>query len=541
MKKTLRNLLAGAAVLFSAGLAQQAQASHFQGGDMTYVCVAPNMYSVNLKLYRDCTGASAPASATLNIKSPGCNSGRNITMTKVGANRIGSPYCAQIPVTCTATGRTNFEEVTFTSTVAFTAAEQTCNNWVLSWSECCRPSSANLVGQDSPWQEAMINLAAGINNNSPQFSPLNIPIPFVNYNKPIQISLNAMESDGDSLVYSLSDPWNASGTEVPKKSYTANMIYNSDSTKYALAPGGNYSKTYPIFSYYADWTQPMPITPVKKFMFDTKTGSMGFIPNLYHPGSLSSTGVDKYVLVVQIDEWRKINGVPTKIGYIRRDMMINVIDCGPNQNPNISAPVVNGQQISETDVINLRPGSPMNMQLATLDADTFNILSVESDVAQVLPGATFVQSSGNQPTVSVYWTPSASHVSNRIYYFHVTVKDDACPVKGYQTYTFGVRVSATGGVTGVKDQVNKPAFVAYPNPFTETVSFKLNIAKGAEQQLVIYNALGQQVDKIALNGLGAGEQTIVWKNASKMANGQYVAKLLSNKTEIQTIKFSKLQ
>ena len=28
---------------------------------------------------------------------------------------------------------------------------------------------------------------------------------------------------------------------------------------------------------------------------------------------------------------------------------------------------------------------------------------------------------------------------------------------------------------------------------------------------------------------------------SKMANGQYVAKLLSNKTEIQTIKFSKLQ
>ena len=129
---------------------QRATASHFQGGDLTYACVAPGVYTVNLKLYRDCTGAGAPASATLKISSPGCNTGRNVTLTKVGGNRIGDPYCASIPKQCTTTGRTNYEEVTFTTTLIFTAAEQTCNNWLMSWSECCRPSTANLVGQDNP-------------------------------------------------------------------------------------------------------------------------------------------------------------------------------------------------------------------------------------------------------------------------------------------------------------------------------------------------------------------------------------------------------
>ena len=127
---------------------QRASASHFQGGDLTYACVAPGVYTVNLKLYRDCSGATAPNTASLDIKSPGCNNGRSVTLNKVGGNRIGDPYCASIPKQCsTSSPRTNYEEVTFTATLIFTAPEQTCNTWFLSWSECCRPSTANLVGQ----------------------------------------------------------------------------------------------------------------------------------------------------------------------------------------------------------------------------------------------------------------------------------------------------------------------------------------------------------------------------------------------------------
>src|SRR4051812_19713107 len=96
MKKKIRNLMAGAASLLSAGLAQNVQASHYQGSEMTYVCTAPGMYQVKLKIYRDCSGATSPATATLNLKSQGCNNGRNVTMTKVGASVVGNPYCPQI-------------------------------------------------------------------------------------------------------------------------------------------------------------------------------------------------------------------------------------------------------------------------------------------------------------------------------------------------------------------------------------------------------------------------------------------------------------
>src|SRR5687768_11056063 len=261
---------------------QRATASHFQGGDLTYACVAPGVYTVNLKLYCDCTGAIAPSSATLKISSPGCNAGRNVTLTKVGGNRIGDPYCANIPKQCTTTGRTNYEEVTFTTTLIFTAAEQTCNNWLMSWSECCRPSTANLVGQDSPWQEAMVNLAAGINNNSPEFSPLNIPIPFVCWNYPINYSLNAAEADGDSLVYSLEAPWNASNTPIPYKPYpgstTSGLIknpspkppYGNDpwNAQYAQLAGGPPPTTYtPLF--------PMPSLQV----------NWGGAPTISYPGA----------------------------------------------------------------------------------------------------------------------------------------------------------------------------------------------------------------------------------------------------------------
>ncbi len=542
MKKNLRSLFAGAFALLAAGFAQNAEASHYQGSELIYTCVAPGMYVVDLKLYRDCSGITAPTTASLNLKSTNCNNGRSVVMTKVGPTRIGNPYCSQISPGCSATGLTNYEEVTFTTTVTFTAAEQACPEWLLSWTECCRPETVNLLNASgaSLYTEAMVRLGGNINNNSPIFGSL--VVPYVNHSQPILLSSFAIDPDGDSLVYSLKDPLNAPNATIPFSSYATFLAYNSDSTKYTIIPGGNFSKTYPIISYAIDWSLPMPITPIQKFMFDTRTGSIGFIPNKYIPNSVSALGLNKYVMVVQVDEYRKTGGAVVKVGTVRRDMYVTVIDCGPNQNPNITAPVANGQPIPEGGIINLRPGTPMNFQFAASDGNANDVLTITSDIAQILPGATLTLSVGNQPTGTINYTPTPADVRNQVYYFHVNVMDNACPVKGVQTHTFGVKVSATGGVTGINDKgLALQKFIAYPNPFTETVSFKLQVNAGADQHLVIYNTLGQQVDRITLKGFAAGEQTVTWKNASKMANGQYIAKLISNQKEVQTIQFSKMQ
>ncbi|KAA9340567.1 T9SS type A sorting domain-containing protein [Adhaeribacter soli] len=540
MKKKIRNLFAGAAALFLAGFSHNVAATHFQASELTYTCVAPGLYSVNLKLYRDCSGSTAPSTAVLNLRPQGCGTTRTVQMTKSsGSNTIGNFYCPQLGAPqCTSAGQPNFEFVSFSATVTFTAAERNCPDWNLSWSECCRPSSANLVGQDDPYSEAYLNLAAGINNNSPIFG--GALIPFVNKDMPIIMSSYANDPDGDSLVYSLKEPMNSASTFVPYQSYQQVTILNPNTSQYATAPAGSFSAAFPLHSYAVNWSQPSP-SAVKNFLFDTQTGSMSFTPTNYVPNTPSAQGANKYVMVVQVDEYRKINGVPVKVGYVRRDMFVTLMDCGPNQNPKVTAPTANGVTLTPGTIINLRPGTPMNFQFTTADGNPNDVLTFSSDIASVLLGATFTPSTTGQPGGTIAWTPTVNHVRDQVYYFHITVEDDACPVKGHQTQTFGVRVSNTGAVTGTKEELSKSlTFVAYPNPYTETVSFKVQANATVNQEIVIYNSLGQQVDRIMLKNIASGQKQVVWEKGSRMAKGQYVARLLSGNQVVQSIQFTKL-
>ncbi len=530
-----------AALLFGFSSSQKATASHFQGSEISYICLAPGLYTVNLRIYRDCTGSGVFA-PQLNIKSVGCNAGRNIPFAMTaGGTRQGDPYCAAIPKACSAPGRPNFEEVNYYCTVTFSAAEQSCPEWLFSWSECCRPEYANLqqAAGSYLYTEAMVRLDASINNNSPQFGRMQVPV--INFNQPIQVSSYALETDGDSLVYRLENPLDAYNTPVTHNSYPAIVVYNSDSTKNITLPAGNYSNTLPLLSYAIDWSQPMPVPAIPHFAFNSRNGSLQFTPLKYVPNSPILAGENRYAIVVQVDEYRKINGASVKIGSVRRDMFFHIFDNGTNQNPKVTATVANGQPIAETDLINLGPGTPLSFQFASSDANSADVLTLESNVSTVLPGATFTSGSGNQPAGTISWTPSASHVRDQPYYFHVTVTDNACPLKGVQVHTFGVKVSATGGVTGVKDHhESSPVFSAYPNPFTDEIYFKFSLKTKAES-IVIFNLLGRQVDQISLSNAGLGNQTIPWKNAGKFAAGIYVAKIKSADNSVETLKFTKLQ
>src|SRR5688572_3516446 len=191
------------------GLSSNVYATHFQGGDLTYACVGPNIYVVTAKVYRDCTGAAAYTYNDLKVWSPGCTTGRVIPMTMQGGLVTGSPYCATVGNPCSTTGRPNYQEVTFTAVVTLNAAEQACNNIIFSTRNSARNTNENIVGQDYIYTEAYVKLrpATGnptdLNNTSPQFSANNIPIPIVCFGQQTRFSLNANEPDGDSLSYEL--------------------------------------------------------------------------------------------------------------------------------------------------------------------------------------------------------------------------------------------------------------------------------------------------------------------------------------------------
>src|SRR6476620_10933119 len=145
MKKLYHRFKAIFAAALLIFISFQVRASHTMWSELTYSCASPGIYVVQLKVYRECAGAGAAASAVLNIKAPGCNNGRNVTLPKLSSTRSGNMYCSSLPNVCSGTSRFNFEEITYSGTVTFSATEQNCPDWVLSWEDCCRPNTTNIL------------------------------------------------------------------------------------------------------------------------------------------------------------------------------------------------------------------------------------------------------------------------------------------------------------------------------------------------------------------------------------------------------------
>ena len=508
MKKLLRKILALTLLAGSALIGRQAAASHYQGTELTYSCVAPGMYQVQFKVYRDCAGSTIPNTIPITLIPQGCGSQRVVTLTKVpGTNAIGNFYCPQQGAPqCAGTVNPNQETETFSAMVTFTAAEQACPNWILNWSECCRPNSATLLGNEEAYAEAYLNLSAGINNNSPQFGT-GIPL-FVGVNNLVELSAYATDADGDSLVYSLQPALRAPNTTTTyKPNFTAQNFI-------------------PAF---------MPPA------LNTKNGSLSFIPTTYVANAVQ--GENHYIAVVQVEDYRKINGTMVKVGAVRRDFGVTVIDMGQNMNPTITGITANGVSVSSATMMELRPGTPLNFQFSSTDQNATDQLTLTSDVANIMPGATFSTTTATKPTGTITWTPTATEVREQPYFFHITVKDNACPVMGFQTHTFGVKVSATGSVTGTGKALSAHVGVSvFPNPFSKEVNFRINQTPGMRyKQIVICNSLGQEVDRIFLSNMAAGEQVVSWPNGAEKAPGQYIARIITENGTIENLRFAKIK
>ncbi|KAA9340568.1 T9SS type A sorting domain-containing protein [Adhaeribacter soli] len=557
MKKTAPMLLLLFLAIFGFGPIQ-ALASHFLGATITYQHLGPNSYLVSYTGFRDCNGATMANTVNLNLQTTGCTSGRSVTLTKSANSRFGDPYCPAVGNGCTGPGRRNHEEVEYTGVVTFSAAEQACTDWLLSVTQPSRAPTMNLISNsnDDVYTEAYLNLAVG--NNGAVFNQVAPARPLVCVGEEIMLNFAVSDADCDSVSYELAQPLKASGTPVPYAPIGGNpggtIVVNpnplppyntSTNPQFAILQGlGNaYSVAYPIPSFSAPWNVPDPatgippkiVTAAPYFKLDPVTGVLNFKPAAYNPIVAANIS---YAVSVQVIEWRKISGVVTKVGHVRREMLFQVEDCAGNKLPTFTSLMVNGKALSSGEVITIRPGAQLNLQFATADQAT-DVLTVESDVSSVLSGATFSTSSATHPIGAISWT--AAGPTCQIKWFYLTVKDDFCPISGKQTYLIGVRVGNIGTALGNQEELSAAGkFLAYPNPFTSELQFRLDLKAKAEN-IIIYNLLGQQVDQIPLKHAGIGEQNINWENAGKHAAGTYLARLVSGGKTIQAIKFMKVK
>lgn len=553
-------------------LTRPAAASHIVGAEITYQQVALNVYQLTYKQFRDCAGAPTGNVVALNIKAPGCNSGRDLLLNQVSRKLI-KPYGPGVAVICgTPSSQSYVEVITYTGMLTFTPSEAACTDWVISWGECCRPNTGNLIGQADLYTETHLKLLPGLVNSSPAFDTLHPPVMFVNVGVPYTLSNMAIDPEGDSLVYKLVAPWSQSNQPVnfkpdPQAGTTApglppNVFYNPNplppysnfNLQLAQLSGGPispvYTPEYPLPVISVNWAGP-PTVPFagaaggmiweakRLFELNKRNGEFRFLISRHVPNASITSGENDYTVVVLVEEYRRLNGTVTKLGSVRREGMVKVLAV-MNNNPTVLSMQANQQTIAPGYEIQLRPGTPLTLELTGSETDPNQTLTVTSNAAYVLPGASFSATTGNNPVATVNWLPTAAHVRDQPYYFQVMLRDDASPLRGVVTQTLAVRVNQSGGVTGLKETALVAGFQAIPNPFSEKMSFRFE-QRLLAGSLVIYNGLGQPVDQIPVKTPGEGPLKVNWEKAGQFPAGTYVARLISETGPVQTVKFVKLR
>ena len=402
MKKVIITLVISFLILKSV------DATHFAGGEITYTHVGGNDYLITFTFYRDCSGISEPSSCLIHFESSS-NPIHNFNAylpKKASPNGIEITHsCNSSPSVCA--GGTGYGVNEWIYQAQVTLPPSSC--WRIWYQMCCRNASSTIQNSNtkSAYIEATMNNLLAPYNNSPVLT--NKPINIIYTNQSFTYNQGAFDLDEDSLSYEFIKP---------KVSATENVIY--------IPP---YSYTQPILS-----NPPITLDPV--------SGNISMTPtmNIISP------------LAVLIKEWRVINGVPTVIGTITRDMQVNVLSS------NNSTPVLSGIDLLQTHVydpndtifyIEACAETTLTFDINTYDPDTFNPNNVGQPekinliLNKGIPGSFFNiynNNGNNSPFANFYWEIKNSDISNIPYCFTVTVIDEACPYGAYQTYSYCILV-----------------------------------------------------------------------------------------------------
>ncbi len=220
---------------------------------------------------------------------------------------------------------------------------------------------------------------------------------------------------------------------------------------------------------------------------------------------------------VQIDEYRRLNGTWTLIGQVTRDVPYSVLNPSINRHPTISSLQVAGAAAAQPvdQAVVVRPGQAVSLTLTATDPDAGQTLQLSSDVAAVIPGASF-QAQGNNQGVLTWQVPAALPLGR--YTLAVTVADSNCPLNGYEVRTITFLVSNQILAT----HASRPQILsAYPLPFHDRVQFTLPTA--TVQPVIITDNLGRLVTTLKSRPDGSVE----WLPAADVAAGTYFARSAS--------------
>jgi gliding motility-associated-like protein len=402
MKKILPLIIFASTIFFS----QTLKASHIAGGDLSYVCLGGNQYQLNLNLFVDCLGFDPGVSQSITCTSTcGGNVLATVNVTNPGGTEISQLCPAQIgSSTCSGGTLPGMWVFHFTGIVTLVAP---CDTWTMSWTTCCRNAAIlNLVTPSSfgSYIEATLNSSTSLCNNSPSFTSQ--PIPYVCQGQLVNYNYGVVETDGDSLYFSLINAMDAGA---------APLVYTA-----------GYSAT----------------SPIPGIVIDPNTGQLTFTP----------LTLGNFVVVVLVKEYDAAGNL---IGTVMRDIQFIVQACSnivPDPAPVAGsiAGLTGTAVLSGPYSLEMCEGSTFSFNATFTDSNLGDTLSYISNILAVLPGAIVTTSGTNPFIITISWiAPGGSAGTNTT--FTVTINDGACPVLGQQTFVYDVNVNPR--TLGGSDQI----------------------------------------------------------------------------------------
>ncbi|SFC15712.1 gliding motility-associated C-terminal domain-containing protein [Flexibacter flexilis DSM 6793] len=397
----------------------QAMASHIVGGEITYKYLGqlgssatPFRYKIDLTVYVDRNSQfpnGNPETGNIFVgvyAANSCNLYKTLTMTPNPVDVL-----PEMPPNCNADAclgsvAISVNKMTATVDLAFNMA-----GYYIYWQRCCRNSSIdNLQNAGNEGSTFLAYIPSAIfPNSSPEF--VESGIPFILTGDTTTFSNNAIDPDGDRLIYSFVNPYNGalSGQPSPfgQGAPPACPSYNS-------------------INFNAGYTLTRPFGPNSYAFIDPATGfTKYYVPN-----------AGRYVVTLEIKEYRTLSdGTDTLLTRTRRELQFIAKTAGVAGCPVNAAPVFRSiTNTTPTYTYNIYEGQAVNFVIRATDTATDSLyLSAKSSILNGTNGytgplATFTNVKGIGDVSSTFsWQPNCGQTGS--FAINATVSDRNCPPK----------------------------------------------------------------------------------------------------------------
>ncbi|MBL4648485.1 MAG: T9SS type A sorting domain-containing protein [Aureispira sp.] len=360
---------------------QQVKASHLHAAEITYKCLGINQYVIQVETYQDCNGVNPSNSININADATSCSINQFLSLPVISITDIS--YCFTTTSPCQGGPGEGVYHCIYSDT--FTLFN--CPDWIFSYTGCCRGSSiVNLSNAStSIYTSASLDNSSQCNHSVQRASDAYL-LSYIG--NPQVYHPSCYDFDGDSLVYTLTNPLGANGIPEPY--------------------GVGYSAAAPLGT-------GSPIT------MDANTGAITF--------TLNTIGV--FIVGLQVEEFRNGNLIATS----NKDFAIlGVNHFLGNSIPDYSITNVQGGYFDDNIFYVTDPTQLTFDVLGTDTADLGDILTVNSSIDSI--GGSFIITGSNPITASFTWPTSTP----RIQEFTIKLKDNVCPMTGEQRLGFGIVV-----------------------------------------------------------------------------------------------------